>query len=145
MIRQFKVEDIEQIVKVWLESNLDAHPFVKSSYWISNATSVKEQLLQAEIYVFVEGTIILGFVGMQEDYLAGIFVDKASRSLGIGKLLLDSIKDIREKIFLKVYKENSRAVNFYVREGFSVISENLDDVTDSVEYKMQWQAPSVSN
>ena len=36
---------------------------------------------------------IRGFVGMAGDYLAGIFVDRRSRSMGIGKTLLDYVKE----------------------------------------------------
>lgn len=103
-------------MKIWLEGNLDAHRFVKSDYWISNADSVKEQLLQAEIYVYEQQKQLLGFVGMQEDYLAGIFIEKVSRSLGIGKQLLDYSKGIRESISLNVYKENTGAVKTFMCE-----------------------------
>lgn len=140
MIREFQINDIDKVMEIWLASNLDAHSFVEADYWISNVAFVREQLLQAEIYVFEEQNKILGFVGVQENYLAGIFIDKAFRSLGIGKQLLDYIKNGHNIISLNVYKENRNAVKFYMREGFTIISEELDDATDCIEYLMQWDA-----
>ncbi len=139
MIRKFQINDIDKVMEIWLASNLDAHSFVKSDYWISNAESVREQLLEAEIYIFEQKNKILGFVGMQENYLAGIFVDKAFRSRGIGKHLIDCVKNNHINISLNVYKDNSSAVKFYMREGFTIISEQRDDATDSIEYSMQWE------
>lgn len=73
--------------------------------------------MQAEIYVYEQESKISGFVGMQDNYLAGIFVDKNIRSNGIGKQLLEYIKDIRQEFTLRVYKENKGAVDFYERES----------------------------
>lgn len=39
------MEDINQVMKIWLDSNIDAHNFIKQEYWISNAPDVKKQLM----------------------------------------------------------------------------------------------------
>ena len=36
------------------------------------AASVREQLLESEIWVALEGETVRGFVGLQRDYIAGI-------------------------------------------------------------------------
>lgn len=140
MIRNFQMEDIDQVMKIWLDSNIDAHSFIKREYWISNAPDVKKQLLHAEIYVYEQESKIVGFVGMQDNYLAGIFVDKDARSNGIGKQLLEYIKSIRQEFTLRVYKENKGAVNFYEREGLTTILEEMDKATNNIELVMQWKA-----
>lgn len=136
MIREIKLSDIEQVMRLWLEGNMEAHSFISAGYWKSNAPLVQEQLLQAEVYVYEEADIIQGFVGMQGNYLAGIFIEKSVRSTGIGKQLLDYIKGIHSPLFLKVYQENRRAIMFYQREGFIIISEGLDEDTGHHEYTM---------
>lgn len=140
MIRNFQMEDINQVMKIWLDSNIDAHSFIKREYWISNAPDVKKQLLHAEIYVYEQESKIVGFVGMQDNYLAGIFVDKDARSNGIGKQLLEYIKGIRQEFTLRVYKENKGAVNFYEREGLTTILDEMDKATNNIELVMQWKA-----
>lgn len=140
MIRKFQMEDINQVMKIWLDSNIDAHNFIKQEYWISNAPDVKKQLMNAEIYVYEQESKIVGFVGMQDNYLAGIFVDKDIRSKGIGKQILKYIKGIRQEFTLRVYKENKGAVNFYEREGLTTITEEMDEATNNIELLMQWKA-----
>lgn len=134
------MEDINQVMKIWLDSNIDAHNFIKQEYWISNAPDVKKQLMNAEIYVYEQESKIVGFVGMQDNYLAGIFVDKDIRSNGIGKQILKYIKGIRQEFTLRVYKENKGAVNFYEREGLTTITEEMDEATNNIELLMQWKA-----
>lgn len=87
MIGKFLPGDTEQVMQIWLNGNIEAHNFVPRAYWESNASAVREQLLQAELYVYKIDGKIQGFVGMQGNYLAGIFVDKDVRSMGIGKKL----------------------------------------------------------
>nr|WP_276933580.1 GNAT family N-acetyltransferase [Globicatella sulfidifaciens] len=140
MIRAFKLEDLDQVMQIWLESNLEAHHFINCEYWIANAPMVKEQLLDAEIYVYEYENKIVGFVGLQDNYLAGIFVDKSMRSIGIGKQLLDYAKELREELLLTVYHENESAVKFYTREGLTIISQEMDEVTNNLELLMQYKA-----
>ena len=140
MIRAFKLEDLDQVMQIWLESNLEAHHFINREYWIANAPMVKEQLLDAEIYVYEYVNKIVGFVGLQDNYLAGIFVDKSMRSKGIGKQLLDYVKGLRQELLLTVYHENESAVKFYKREGLTTISQEMDEVTNKLELLMQYKA-----
>ncbi|MDY4800994.1 MAG: hypothetical protein SO183_05075 [Fusobacterium mortiferum] len=76
MIREFKIKDLERVMEIWLESNIDAHSFIDKKYWEDNYEMVKEILPSAEIYLYEENKNILGFVGLMENYIAGIFVEK---------------------------------------------------------------------
>ena len=48
---------------------------------------------QAEVYVYEDDKMIQGFVGLSNEYIEGIFVSDEMQSCGIGKLLLDYIKN----------------------------------------------------
>lgn len=139
LIRELQTADTKQVMQIWLNGNEEAHPFVPKEYWESNFEMVQDQLLQAEVFVSIYDEV-LGFIGITGNYIAGIFVEKKHRSLGIGKKLLDYVKSKYDSLSLNVYKKNSKAVAFYVREGFSVISEELDETTGEVEYTMIWEA-----
>lgn len=138
MIRKFQPDDTKRVMDIWLNSNIEAHSFVPKDYWISNYSFVQDQLIQANIYIYEQGNIIKGFVGMTDNYMAGIFVDKNFRSMGIGKMLIDYIKEIYPSFYLNVYKENRRAVDFYKRERLNIISEETDIDTQRQEYTMEW-------
>ena len=80
--------------------------------------------------------MIQGFVGLNDEYIEGIFVSDEMQSCGIGKLLLDYIKDKKVSLRLNVYQKNARAISFYQREGFIIQCEDLDEDTGEKEYKM---------
>lgn len=138
MIRKFKAQDAKVVMQIWLKGNVEAHDFVPREYWASQYHLVRQQLLQADIYVYEQEKEIQGFAGMVGDYLAGIFVDGKYRSMGIGKSLLEHIKKIHPMFSLRVYQKNERAVDFYLREGLLVVSEGVDEDTAETEYTMQW-------
>ena len=101
-------------------------PFEQNlQYWTSNYELVKEMMSQAEVYVYEDDKMIQGFVGLSNEYIEGIFVSDEMQSCGIGKLLLDYIKNKKVRLRLNVYQKNARALSFYQREGFDIQSEGL--------------------
>lgn len=139
MIREMRPEEIETVSNIWLQGNLEAHAFVDKDYWINNLNVVREQFRKAEIYVFVENGKIQGFAGLQENYLAGIFVQKEYRDHGVGKKLLDYLKQKYSDLSLDVYAKNIRAKKFYSQNEFVIVREDMDESTNEVEYQMFWK------
>lgn len=141
MIRRLQKTDIDAVAQIWLTSNREAHDFVPAEYWESNFTPVKEMLLQAEVYVCgdEESNEIRGFIGLEDEYIAGVFVRKKDRSKGTGKALLDYVKEIKKKLTLHVYVKNEKAVRFYQREGFQILKKMTDDATGEEECLMAWR------
>lgn len=139
MIRKLQKEDIGQVMQIWLNGNVEAHPFVPKDYWRLNYEMVSEQLSEANVFVYATDKEVQGFIGLVDTYIAGIFVDKKYRSMGIGKQLLEYAKKHCSSLTLSVYQQNKRAVAFYLREGFTVNTEGIDEETGSMEYHMRWK------
>ena len=139
MIRKLLNGDIDRVADIWLKTNLKAHYFISNQYWKSNYELVKEMMSQSEVYVFEADKMIQGFVGLNDEYIEGIFVSDEMQSCGIGKLLLDYIKDKKVSLRLNVYQKNARAISFYQREGFIIEGEGLDEATGEKEYTMLWK------
>ncbi|WP_312692575.1 N-acetyltransferase [Caproiciproducens sp.] len=138
MIRKFKIDELETVMEIWLKTNIAAHDFIIEDYWQGNYELVKKMLPDATVFVYEEHNAILGFIGLTENYIAGIFIDANSQSKGIGKALLDYVKKSYSKLSLQVYKKNSRAVKFYLREDFVVSNEQTDKNTGETELVMNW-------
>lgn len=140
MIRQFKKNDLSAVMQIWLDTNIKAHDFIPKEYWENNYEIVKEILPDAEIYVHEDDTagFIDGFIGLTDNYIEGIFVKEDKQSKGIGKQLLNYVKNIKPNISLSVYQKNTKAVRFYKRERFQIVSENVDDITNEKEFIMEW-------
>ena len=58
---------------------------------------------------------------------------------GIGKELLSYCKNKYDKLTLEVYKKNTKAINFYEREQFKPIKEDVDEANNEVEILMEWK------
>ena len=139
MIRALQKADIERVVDIWLDTNLKAHYFIPGQYWKDNIDLVKEMLPQAEVYVYENDCQIEGFIGLNDEYVEGIFVSGEMQSQGIGKILLNYAKDKRNKLYLNVYQKNARSISFYKREGFEIQHSGLDEATGEKDYVMTWQ------
>ena len=140
MIRKLATADIDTVSNIWLDTNINAHHFISQRYWIDHFDAVKQMLAQAEVYVYInEENKIEGFIGLQEDYIEGIFVSNLAQSKGIGKKLLNFVKNTRKQLKLFVYQKTARAIKFYQRENFKIEYENIDENTGEKEYSMIWK------
>ena len=139
MIRELRKADINIVADIWLDTNIKAHYFIPAQYWKRNLELVKELLLQATVYVYEDNYEIQGFIGMNSEYIEGIFVDKADRGQGIGKQLLAAAKGLCKTLTLHVYQKNADAKRFYLREGFWVQSTQIDPYTGEMECEMCWE------
>lgn len=139
MIRNYQNQDLDEIMKLWLETNISAHSFINETYWQDNFAAVKEMMPKATLYVYEGEGIIQGFIGLNDSYIAGIFVSRSFQSRGIGKALLDYAKMQNKTLLLSVYEKNAGAINFYKREGFSVSKSQMDESTGETELCMNYR------
>lgn len=139
MIRKIKDNDISAILEIWLNENIRAHSFIDKSYWISNFEYVKNALQQTEVYVYERGGDIVGFIGLNRNYIEGIFVGRAFQSGGIGSALIEYAKAKHSVLTLNVYEKNKRALSFYIKQGFKITDKETDINTNETELKMTWK------
>ena len=139
MIRELQEKDINRVAEIWLNTNLKAHNFISDQYWRSNFELVRDMLTQAEVYVYEGNQEIQGFIGLNGEYIEGIFVSDKMQLKGIGKILLNYAKNTRKKLFLNVYIKNTSAISFYQREGFVVQYSGVDEATGEKDYVMAWR------
>ncbi len=138
MIREMKENDIDRVMTIWLESNIDAHHFIGADFWKKHYDQVEEAILESEVYVYEYEGEILGFVGVNEDYISGIFVDSSYRSMQVGKDLMNHIKTRHDKLALHVYAKNVKALRFYEREGFILEEFTINKASEEKECLMKW-------
>ena len=74
MIRKLQNADMDRVAGIWLDANLRAHCFIPPQYWKSNFDPVKEMLPRAEVYVYENDREIWGFIGLNGEYIEGIFL-----------------------------------------------------------------------
>ena len=68
-----KTDDLDPVIQIWLESNRQAHSFIEADYWEKNKEEVRKMLPHSLIQVAeIEGNIV-GFIGMNETKIEGLF------------------------------------------------------------------------
>lgn len=139
MIRKFLKKDLQPVMSIWLNSNIDAHPFISADYWKSNFDSVQEMIPRSDVFVFEKNGAVNGFIGIVNGYIAGIFINKSERGKGIGTELINTAKKFNNRLCLSVYEQNTAAIKFYKKSGFRIESVGLDSDTAQKEYAMVWE------
>lgn len=140
MIRKYEEKDLDIIMKIWQEENINAHNFISKKYWENNYEYVKSILPKAEILVYTINENIVGFIGLNDNYIEGIFIKKDFQGKGIGTELLKYLMKEKEKLSLRVYEKNSKAIKFYTNNSFKIKTKELDKNTGEYEYLMKWNS-----
>ncbi|NER79286.1 MAG: N-acetyltransferase [Leptolyngbya sp. SIO1D8] len=137
MIRKYNESDTELVLKIWLSASIRAHNFVKPEFWESQVENMRSIYIPAsETYVYEKNSKVVGFYSLYENNLAAIFVVPEMQGQGIGKQLLAHAKSQRSSLTLSVYQENEASYQFYLSQGFKVVSEQIDEHTGYPEYTM---------
>jgi GNAT superfamily N-acetyltransferase len=98
---------------------------------------VSERMLPSnEVWVVEEQSLVIGFASFSEDVLGHLFVAPGAQRRGIGRLLLDHVKQRRPGGFtLWTHQPNAQARAFYEHEGLHAVeftdgSANEENVPD---------------
>ncbi|EOI1184357.1 N-acetyltransferase [Raoultella ornithinolytica] len=138
-IRQANIHDFSKLTDIWFNASVKAHDFIPEIYWEYNKAQMQDIYLpMSEVYLVENVNNIYGFIALVENTIAAIFVSPEQQGKGIGKLLINHAKGIRDNLELNVYQQNTNSVRFYKSVGFKVVEETLDEETESKEFLMRW-------
>ncbi|MBD2796811.1 GNAT family N-acetyltransferase [Xenorhabdus sp. 18] len=137
MIRSFTEADMDAVLSIWLDASIKAHHFVAAEFWQSQVNNMRNTYIPAsEVYVYVQGSRVTGFYALHGNNLAAVFVSPDKQGQGIGKSLVNDAKNRRTELTLSVYQQNQASYEFYLSQGFDVVSEEIDKNTGCQEYFM---------
>ena len=139
IIRKFQEFDLKKVLRLWYEGNLEAHDFIDKEYWDRNLSYVKRVIPEVEVYVYEINGQVVGFVGIDEGYIAGLFVDKEFRGCGVGSKLMDYVKERYDFLTLHVFENNYGAVTFYENRGLLKKEESVHEDLGEIEYLMYYR------
>ncbi|HBW14306.1 MAG TPA: GNAT family N-acetyltransferase [Proteiniclasticum sp.] len=138
-IRGYRNEDLKKIEEIWLKGNKEAHAFVSEEFFFGHLPMLRELMPKVTVLVSEEEDTVTGFLGMEDGFILGLFVDPIKQGQGIGRKLLQEAKRKTDVLTLKAFVKNERAVAFYKREGFTAAGTEVDETTGEEEVTFVWK------
>jgi putative acetyltransferase len=147
-LRRYEAADEEAAIALWLRAWQAAHPQLDFAErldwwrkrWRSELTPAAN-IVVAETSTSDEGQIV-GFVTVDPVtlYLDQIVVAPERWSSGIAAALIAEAKRLSPRgLDLDVNTDNMRAVRFYEKHGFSVITAGVNAISGKPVHRMSWR------
>ncbi len=125
MIRQYQPADLNQLLTVWEEASRTAHSFLPPAFFEQERKNIPERYLpMATTWVYEEASVVVGFLSLIGNEVGALFVGPSHQGRGIGRLLMDHARGLREDLEVEVFKLNSSAKAFYKAYGFAPAGES---------------------
>lgn len=130
MIREYKPEDKQQTMNVWYNASIIAHHFLDEAFFEQERKNLSEgNFAKVETWVYEQDRKVVGFIAMIENEVGGLFVEPDFQGRGIGRQLMDHVRQSREFLELEVFKDNAIGRQFYDRYGFKLVKEQTNQET----------------
>ncbi len=127
-IRPFASEDTARLLTIWHAASAQAHPFLTPAQLEEQKKLVGDVYLpRAETWVATLDDAPVGFIGMLDNFIGGLFVDPARHGYGIGRRLLEHTLALKGTLELEVYALNAGALGFYRHLGFQEVGRKPQD------------------
>nr|WP_321455285.1 GNAT family N-acetyltransferase [uncultured Cohaesibacter sp.] len=127
MIRKFKSEDTDAVIAIWRAASKLAHSFLSDTFMVEAEKLTRDVYLpQAQTWVYERDGTILGFIGLIDDYIGGLFVDPAYHGEGVGRALVDKAVAEKGALVVEVFVDNPIGRRFYASYGFTGDRQVLD-------------------
>lgn len=127
-IRRYTPDDRPAALDLWLEASKVGHPFLTLDDLMRQQALVGDVYLpNSETYVAERDGQIVGFIGLLESFIGGLFVDPNAHGQGIGRKLIAHAYALKGPLTVEVYAANPMAPAFYERCGFVEIGRKAHD------------------
>src|SRR5262245_17565944 len=109
-IRRGTEHDIDALVAIWRTSVRATHDFLSDAEIQSLEPVVRDQALPAlELWVLCsDSSEAIGFMGLQDNSLAALFVSPAHFGKGGGRQLLELARKLKGSLLVDVNEQNPR-------------------------------------
>lgn len=139
MIRKFRPDDIDAVLKMGFESFKKGNSFLKMEFVEEHHKMAKELIPYADIYIYEENGKVLGSVVIVDNgYILGVNVDISMQRRSMGTKLINYCKSKYKNLNADVFAKNSIALNFFKKNGFEIVGEKFNLELNEKEYEMKF-------
>lgn len=119
LIRRYAAADRPRVLEIWRAAVRHGHPFLGLATLREQERKVRDLYLPvAENWIAERRGRALGFIGLLDGHVGGLFVDPACHREGVGRALVEHAADLHGRLTVAVYEANPGALAFYRRCGF---------------------------
>ena len=130
MIRKYNKDDLAELLATWAAASSIAHPFLTEEFLASERENIPDLYLpNAETWVFEADGQVVGFIALIGTEVGAIFVHPDQQRDGVGSMLMNKAKALREELEVEVFVKNTIGRAFYEKHGFTVIEEKVHEAT----------------
>ena len=139
MIREFQDEDTESIISVWRSASAVAHPFLSDSFMDQGEQDIRNIYLKfAETSVTVVDNKVVGFIAMAEDEIGGLFLSPDFHGQGLGRDMVDLVRESNSSLKVEVFEKNAIGRRFYAAYGFQGTETYLHEPSGEIVIKLNY-------
>lgn len=118
-------EEYPRLVEIWRSAVDATHHFLADEHREKIEVQLPANYLpQVDVYVADLKGVPVGFAGVSGQKLEMLFVDAQQRRRGIGSALMSFVRTNCGVTAVDVNQQNTQAVEFYLRQGFTVASRS---------------------
>lgn len=129
-IRPYQDSDLNELLSSWENATKLAHPFLTKSFLDKEKHNIPNLYLpNADTWVHVDDSHVVGFITLMGNEVAALFVDPDYHGRGMGKALMDKARSLHATLEVDVFKNNSIGRHFYEHYGFKLQSEKTHEDT----------------
>ncbi len=130
MIRKYKSTDADDVIEIWANAAKETYTSISDIMIESICEDLRNIYLPfSEIWVAQHNNKIVGFIALHKKIVGGLVVHPEYQGTGIGKSLVEYAKSRKGSISLDILRENTRAVKFYEKCGFTPTKHSICPVT----------------
>lgn len=140
MIRHATNTDFYELAELYLDASLIAHPFIDPDYIARDMRHLREHRLPLEqAFLWEQQGDIAGYIALEGTRINGLFIKVEHQRKGIGRALVEHVKQLHDELRVKVFQENYQAQRFYFAMGFEILPE-AEAPADGphAQYCMRW-------
>lgn len=112
---------------IWESSVIATHNFLKEEDRITLKQEIPTYFQQVEAYLWFDEQEAIGFSGTHNHNLEMLFIDPKHFNQGYGSEILQYLIQQGKVSYVDVNKDNERAIEFYLKNGFEVYKTSQTD------------------
>ncbi|OAD19202.1 GCN5-related N-acetyltransferase [Candidatus Thiomargarita nelsonii] len=141
IIREYKDEDLNDVLSSWESASRIAHPFLTKEFLEQERYNIPNVYLpNAETWVVEQEGQVIGFIALLGNEVGAIFVKPEFHGTGAGKALMDKAQELCGDLEVEVFEANSIGQRFYSSYGFEPVTEKIHEQTGNKLLRLKFTA-----